>query len=93
MLGVFSFCLMYVFKALFKLASQEKEVETLVEEKPAGEASQARGKGTTQKGKGKAKAVVKKSRKSQIDELVQSDNDEEKQEDQDEAAAGLLTEI
>ena len=74
----------------------------MVKEKQAGEASQAGGKGTTKgkkktKGEGKAtpkgKAVVKKSRKRQTDELVQSDNEEEKQEDQDGAPAGLLTEI
>ena len=74
----------------------------MVKEKPAEEASQAGGKGTTKgkkntKGGGnltpKGKAVVKKSRKRQIDELVQSDNEEEKQEEKDEAPAGLLTEI
>ena len=76
--------------------------ETVVKEKPAAAASKAGGEGTTKgekntKGGGnltpKGKAVVKKSRKRQIDELVQSDNEEEKQEDEDEAPAGLLTEI
>ena len=63
----------------------------MMEEKPAGEASQAGGKGTTKGKKTKAKAVVKKSRK--IDELVQSDLEEEEPEDQDAAPPGLLTEI
>ena len=74
----------------------------MVKERPSEEASQAGGKGTTKgkkktKGDGKANrkgnAVVKKSRKRQIDELVQSDSEEEKQEDEDEAPAGLLAEI
>ena len=98
MLGVFSFCLMCVFKALFKLASQGKEVEIL----EAGEASSAapasaapakrfscpRAAAEHSRACKKAKLEAQKEGCSK-DELVQSDNEEEKAE----AAAGLLTEI
>ena len=62
----------------------------------AGGKGRGRGKGGGKKGN--LGAVVKpnavnKSRKRQIDDLVLSDNEEEKPEVKDEAPAGLLTEI
>ena len=98
MLGVFSFCLMCVFKALFKLASQGKEIEILEagEASSAAPASAARAKRALSNCRKcvhsrackKAKLEAQKEGCSK-DELVQSDNAEEKAE----AAAGLLTEI
>ena len=95
MLGVFSFCLLYVFNALFKVDPEEKEAETIVEEEPAAETIQAGAKGKGKgKGKGaKAKPKVKgkaKTRKRQIEDLV---NDEDDKENQVVEQPGLLTEI